>query len=78
MHGEEKSESGAAPGAPATVPSKHPDKTLQEANIRVLVGPDKPNYSAMIEFEVDKADNGSKVKPFIKLTFGYKNHEDAK
>lgn len=41
--------SGAAPGAPVTIPFKHPDKTLQEANIRVLVGPNKPNYSGMID-----------------------------
>lgn len=71
----DNNETATAPGA---VPFKHPDNSIQEASIRVLVGPNKPNYSALIDIEFEKSDQGQKVKPFLKLVFSYKNSNDAK
>ena len=70
-------EEGAA--APGKKGSKwREDNSVQEAEVKVLVGQHKPNYLSQVNLTLQKNDSGTKVKPFIKLNFAYDSPEKAK
>lgn len=62
-------EDAAAPGKNASKWKE--DTSVQEAEVKVLIGQHKPNYLSQVNLTLQKNDSGTKVKPFIKLNFAY-------
>ena len=73
----EQKEDAAAPGKTALAKWQE-DTSVQEGEIKVLVGQHQPSYLSQVILSAEKNDSGPKVKPFIKLNFLYKEPNKAK